>query len=894
MVVTMKDVYAEQTYHLEKGPRNKSEATYDLEKIALAFLNESDHMITVFYNGRQELEVRIDDHTYNLTKILEHADFEHLEFADNTLDGYVAFLGRKTNRYRPHLDEEPEDNLNEQIQSAESTKTVEFIEKPTEKLTEEATEDLTEDLTEELIDDITEDLTELKYVELADLELDEVGVAENESGQKKDDFPTRKDFQSRDPEGIYDDLSYAEKLAVNIYTTPAYYHINAFLRTRGRSENLRKLPARELAQQVQETILVCCIAAQGLNKIDIQSLEGGDESVKLEKLNRFEKKSDMEAVFQERVNDVKRKRKEKKQEAFISSSLKDDINLSQYDTYVTIYQPFGKNPLGKRVELLADLKKEREVLFTPGTQLKFYGYRNKERHHYFAAIPVRSLEGAAESLRYSAKNIAIRDGLIILHEQLAQALGTYQRERKPAKTGFFSKIHFSSSKKILQKIDGLIDFLAVSNPLDQASYLKKLQEIKKLISEELIKASKINPSESNKQVQTVVLAMRDVNQYAEEQIQVANKRLSEGVEPSRLLADMKKLDKEVRARIEETTDAMANIQQIKAICADRYSDKVYYGNAALNRKILLDKEIADLLTPDTIALIFDEHQQLKKQGKLGRLSPEDSIAIKRDEQEKDTYISLADALLFGFKDGLNVIEHLPNNDKRYGPKEYDEQKKSFRENTGRIIENLLNASRLFGLNPNATKYQHQENDSSFLPLGRRFAQIEMVIGLIKRDGQGDELVFVPGFEAAHIRSQCVRGFRNICQIKEEAPNVYVVVEKGITSLNDLVSKFISDPTLLFDSSISHLLYDRVHFEACLEQDTIIRIEKNEYRLSDFFREVIKLCASSPDYYAAQEQFDLRMHVVEAHLQEKFPKQWKQGTALINKPPKNDVPNLLTM
>ena len=62
-----------------------------------------------------------------------------------------------------------------------------------------------------------------------------------------------------------------------------------------------------------------------------------------------------------------------------------------------------------------------------------------------------------------------------MHEELAQALDTYQRERKPAKTGFFSKIHFVSSKKILQKIDGLIDFLAVSNPLDQASYLKKLK-----------------------------------------------------------------------------------------------------------------------------------------------------------------------------------------------------------------------------------------------------------------------------------------------------------------------------------------------------------------------------------------------------------------------------------
>lgn len=870
-VVIMKDIYAEQIRHLEKGPRNKSEATFDLEKIVLAFLNASDHVIEVFYNGRQELEVKIDDDTYNLTQILEHAGFEHLEFDANELDDYVLFLRATTTKNQPHLDDEPPE-LSEQDQPTELT----------EKLSEKVQ-----------IIELTEELSEqVQPIELAE-EVSEQ-IQEEESEKKKDDFPDQKDFRVRDPAGTYDDLSYAEKLAINVYTTTAYRDINAFLRSSGQGEKLRKLSAQDLAQQIKEYILASCIAAHGLNKINIVPVEGGDEPAKLQKLNRFEKKDDMEEVFKERVKDIKKKNKEKKQQSFTSSSLKDDTNFSKYDTYVTIYQPFGINPLGKKVDLLADLVREKEVLFIPGTQFKFFDYRKKEGRHYFSAVPVRSLEGAAASLTYSTKNIVVRDQFIKLHKDFAEAINAYQREVKQAPKSFFSTTHFSSSDKILKKIDGLVDFLEVSNPLDRASYFARLQALKKVISEELIKASKIDSSKSNKHIKAVGSMMMKINQHVDGQIQLVNKGLSENIDPIRLLADMKKLDKGIRAQIVEKTDAVANIKKIKAICDDRYTDQVYYGNAALNRKILLDKDIADLLTPETIALIFDEHQQLKKQGKLDRLGADDNIALVRLGKEEDKYISLGDALFFGFNDGLDVIKHLPNNDKKYGPDQYENQKQSFTGNTTRIVENLLKASLIFGLIPTATKYKLQETGNHFLPLSKRFAQIEMVIGLIKKDGQGDKLVFVPGFKPTDIRIQCVRGFRSVCLIKEEEPNICVVVEKGIKSLNDLAIKFVSDPKLLLNGSISHLVYDRVHFEACLEQNTILRIGEKDYTLADFFREVVKLCVSSPDYYIAHEQFALRMGLIEAHLQEKFPKQWTQGGVLVNKPPEHDVLNLLTM
>lgn len=46
--------------------------------------------------------------------------------------------------------------------------------------------------------------------------------------------------------------------------------------------------------------------------------------------------------------------------------------------------------------------------------------------------------------------------------------------------------------------------------------------------------------------------------------------------------------------------ARENIKKIREICNTKYSNKGFFGHAALNRKMLLDKEIADLLTKDSI------------------------------------------------------------------------------------------------------------------------------------------------------------------------------------------------------------------------------------------------------------------------------------------------------
>ncbi|WP_367606151.1 hypothetical protein [Legionella sp. W05-934-2] len=84
-----------------------------------------------------------------------------------------------------------------------------------------------------------------------------------------------------------------------------------------------------------------------------------------------------------------------------------------------------------------------------------------------------------------------------------------------------------------------------------------------------------------------------------------------------------------------------NIQQIKAICYARYSNQSFYGNAALNRQMLLDPDIAKLLTPEVLTYLFTHE-------------PTSGEKIYRNSGGA---INLRDAIYYGFHDGLDVIRH---------------------------------------------------------------------------------------------------------------------------------------------------------------------------------------------------------------------------------------------
>ncbi|WP_185967350.1 ADP-ribosyltransferase [Legionella israelensis] len=772
--------------------------------------------IDIAFNYRDELEIIVDNHPFNLTQILKNVDFEHLVFPQKIYTDYAEFLRGENTVYKPHLDP---------IIKEKGLESGEFPE----------------------------------YVPYT--------------------FPSEKEFAERDPEGLYDELAYGEKLAINIYTTSAYSNINTFLRSKGQDTEFRKYSKEEQLQLVSELVLVSAIASTGLSKIrstEIQELrEERKEPVEMGELQRYEKSDEIKKIIEDRRKDIKKKRAGKSQAAFISSSARDDVNFSKYKRYdvkTTIKQPHGLNPMGKKVSPLAEVQTEEEVLFTPGVQLKFYKYRKQGKNEHFTAIPHRSLEDISP-FSYSHKNMEIRRDFMELSKQLIEASERYFDKDK-SKNSLFSSGYFAKVKSIIKGLDKMVDYLEGDQTFKREVYLNKLSQLRALVNNEIGKHKKNdNPNENLQKISTI---LGNVSKFLDKQINIIHEELVTEVDPAKLLSDMPRLDKRFQSMILEDVTARENIVKIKEICNERYQDQAFYGNASLNRKILLDEDIANLLTPQTIALIFAEHQQLKKQKKLKDLKAEDRLALLREGKEKDTYISLADAIFYGFSDGLDVIKYMPNNDPRYGRKEYEAQKLAFDKNTNKMIGNIVRASVFFDIQPHEKKYQLKTSSIVQIPLKERFELILKVIDNIKAKKLSEKLLFVPGFTSESIRSQCIAGMRRFCNLKQEGKNI-IVTDEDVKKLKDLARKFVSE-SILLNGSVSHLFYDRVHLEAALEQNTKIIINENAYTLADLFREIIDTC---PDSLLAQEQFDKRFSLIEAHLQTHFPREWSEGIEAIH-------------
>ena len=140
--------------------------------------------------------------------------------------------------------------------------------------------------------------------------------------------------------------------------------------------------------------------------------------------------------------------------------------------------------------------------------------------------------------------------------------------------------------------------------------------------------------------------------------------------------DVSLLLRAIQGRLKEFNPDNAvqkNIKHIIMICNKKYADKNAHGDAVLNRGILLDEEIALLLTPDTLLAILamDAAEKTRKK-----------IAIKRG----DGTITIADAIYSGFKQGLDVIHSMPCNEHIYGQVQHKQHVNNFETNTMRTLE----------------------------------------------------------------------------------------------------------------------------------------------------------------------------------------------------------------
>lgn len=305
-----------------------------------------------------------------------------------------------------------------------------------------------------------------------------------------------------------------------------------------------------------------------------------------------------------------------------------------------------------------------------------------------------------------------------------------------------------------------------------------------------------------------------------------------------------------------------NIKKIQEICNAQYYNQLFYGNTALNRKILLDSTIAQLLTPNTILAMLWLHTRIKK------FSKKDPIAIYRNSTG---YISLVSAIYYGFKEGLDTIELMPNNEPSYDHEKYRKQKIDFSQNTNLIIKNIKKAAELLDIHPEDQNFQDEILEEKSLT--EIFTEVTETIDKIKKSGKSNQLLYVPGYKANDIRNQSVSGFTTICQLLKI--NYHINADGSITlnaplTMEELVNQFLSSEEAMLHGSVIHLFYDRVHLEACLEQEKKIIIGNETYLLKDILQEMVKQCDTNDSiHHVAKEQFSIRLKLVSSHLNEYF-------------------------
>ncbi|KTC65263.1 ADP-ribosyltransferase exoenzyme [Legionella adelaidensis] len=289
-----------------------------------------------------------------------------------------------------------------------------------------------------------------------------------------------------------------------------------------------------------------------------------------------------------------------------------------------------------------------------------------------------------------------------------------------------------------------------------------------------------------------------------------------------------------------TPEIKANLKKLKSLCDSQYSNQSFYGNAALNRQMLLNKEVATLLTPAVILYLFTNTPTAET--KIVRNSTPGGIALR-------------DAIYYGFADGVETIKYITNNEKKYGPEAYTIQKRNFEENTLAIVRAIKEAGNVEQLD--------KEEDLFGCSLSEKFKVIINTIDYLKQKNKSKALLHVPGYSPEDMRKQVKWGFSSLCQI--------IRADLRTESLDSLCENFLQSPEATLDGTVIHLFYDRAHIEAALEQDTQITMGGKNYTFREIFGKMIEKITTHPEKYPAStiEQFYLRFGLVEKDLKNRF-------------------------
>lgn len=189
-------------------------------------------------------------------------------------------------------------------------------------------------------------------------------------GQSK--WPTEEYFNKRDKNKELEDLSYAEKCAINIYTQSYYKTMNNVLRG-----EIAISPKKETFQNdMMDVMLHSGFSSLGLNKVNNTKVEHGF---------RVDNKLPKEIV-EKKIASIDKKEEVFPERGFVSSSKDKPTFKAKSGAVCTVFS----NLIGKHVGPLSYYSHEREVLIPPNMQVKYTKAHEENGVTYLYGEVVRS------------------------------------------------------------------------------------------------------------------------------------------------------------------------------------------------------------------------------------------------------------------------------------------------------------------------------------------------------------------------------------------------------------------------------------------------------------------------------------------------------------------------
>jgi len=314
-------------------------------------------------------------------------------------------------------------------------------------------------------------------------------------------------------------------------------------------------------------------------------------------------------------------------------------------------------------------------------------------------------------------------------------------------------------------------------------------------------------------------------------------------------------------------DVNENIKAIVEICNDSYSNQYYSGNDALNRGILLDAKIKNLLTPAVMQAIMIKSQLCKL--RTVEMSKDVDIAIVRFRGPRHTepyFSSFADTMYYALCANqnlesleliaLNVAENLKV---ERSLKEHLRQRDKFVNNALPMLSNIQEAAKGFGaVVPSVPKVVKGANY-----LDELFVNVRGMIEQVKSAEKVDVLLEVAAYKPKTICSQASRGLSDLLGLIPIDPKE---IDFTIT-IDDIYKKIATSPALL-DNQVAHIFYDRLHLEAILAMDGNIIINAREITYQGLIAGLVQHISKhrdDPDYQIAVQQFEIRLELVQNHM-----------------------------